>query len=135
MAFPAAEVPSMAQTYDLDIVQGQRFRRGFQWVVSGTPRPLSGHTWRAQARQKEALTAPLILDLASYLTLDDAATTLWLDIPARVTAELDSKKVRAGSCWDIFLWPIGAPDDAFLFLQGAITVDQSATDMRGGSSG
>lgn len=120
----------MAQIYDLELVQGQRFRRGFQWVVGTTPRALGDHTWRAQARQKESLTAPLILDLTPHLTLDADGTTLWLDLPASVTAALDPKQVKDTASWDLFFWPTATPDDAFLFLQGAVRLDQSATDMR-----
>jgi len=121
----------MAQIYDLELVQGQRFRRGFQWVVNGAPRPLGGFTWRAQARQKEALAAALILDLTPHLSTDANGTTLWLDLPASVTAALDPKQVKATASWDLFLWPTETPDDAFLFLQGAVRLDQSTTDMRG----
>lgn len=121
----------MAQTYDLQLVQGQRFRRGFQWIVDGAPRPLGGFTWRAQARQKEALSSQLILDLTPFITLDEAMTTFWLDLPATVTAALDAKKIREESRWDIFVWPTGAQEDAVLFLQGAVVLDQAATDMRG----
>lgn len=121
----------MAEPYSMDLVQGQRYRRGFRYKVGGVAQDLTTFSWRAQARQKEAYNSPLIADFTAYLTLDGSdPTALWLDIPASKTMEIGLSKVATTAAWDLFLWPTGSEDDAFVLVQGPVTLDKSATDMR-----
>lgn len=119
----------MADTYDLAITQGARFRRGFRWKIDGTVQSLTDYQWRAQARQKESATSSLLADFTPYLSLDPDGETLWLDLPATVTAALEPKKIKYESSWDLFIWPATTPDDAFALVQGRVSLDPSATDM------
>lgn len=116
-------------TYDLPLVQGQRFVRGLRWTRDGVAQPLAGYSWRAQVRAKESASSPLLLDLTPLLALNADGVTLDLKIPATTTAALEPRAVKDTASWDIFLWPTGAPEDAFLLLQGAVTLDPSSTDM------
>lgn len=127
----AAEVPGMAGTYTLAIVQGERLRRDFQRRTGDLPQSLAGMAYRAQVRQKESPQSALLLDLTPYLTLDVDGVTLHLSVPATVTGRLQAKAFRPESSWDLFLWPQESPDDAFLLLQGPVTLDPSSTDMSG----
>lgn len=118
----------MATTYDLPLVQGERFQRAFRYKVDTVAQDLSGYSWAAQARQKEQPDGDLLLDLTPYLDLDSGDdTTLVLDVPATVTANLD--KARDSAAWDLFLWPTSTPADGFLLIQGAVTVDRASTDI------
>lgn len=121
----------MAEPYSMDLVQGQRYRRGFRYKIAGVPQSLALHSWRGQARQKEAYNSPLIVDLAPYLALDpDDDTLLQLDIPGSKTMDIGLTKIAATANWDLFLWPTGSEDDAFVLVQGPVTIDKSATDLR-----
>lgn len=115
----------------MDLVQGQRYRRGFRYKVGGVAQSLTDYSWRAQARQKEAYNSPLIADFNPYLALDAGdPTLLWLDIPGSKTMEIGLQKLASTANWDLFLWPAGVEDDAFVLVQGPVTIDKSATDMR-----
>lgn len=119
----------MTQSYDLALVQGQRYERGFRYKVDGTAQDLSAYEWRGQARQKESVDSDLILDLGIYLELDvDDPTVLWLSIPGTITAAVG--KVRDSAAWDLFLWPAGVPDEAICLVEGAVTLNLASTDLR-----
>jgi hypothetical protein len=112
--------------YSLDLVQNERYRRGFRYRVEGVARDLSAYSWAGQARQRESRDAELILDLQPYLTLDPAdPTRLLLDIPATVTANIERAAQKAA--WDLTIWPTGAPEDGIVLVQGPVTLDASAT--------
>lgn len=118
----------MADTYDLALVQGQRLRRGFRLKVEDVAQVLTDYSYAGQVRQKEAPDGDLILDLTPYLALDlQDSTLLMLDVPAIVTAKLP--KARTSAAWDLFVWPTAAPANALLLVQGAASVDRSATNM------
>ena len=116
-------------TYDLPMVQGQRLRRGLRWTRDGVPQSLAGYSFRAQIRAKESATSALLLDLTPHLTLNADGVTLDLEVPATITADLSPRDFKDTASWDMFLWPTGAPEDAFLFVQGAASLDPSTTDM------
>lgn len=118
-------------TYDLTIEQGARLQRTFQYLIDGVAQSLAGYSFKAQVRQKEKRDSLLLLDLTSHLALREGDDTrLDLDVPATVTAALQSTRFREESAWDLFLYPTGDPDAAFLLLQGTASIDPSATDMR-----
>lgn len=114
---------------DLDLVQGQRYQRGFRLLVGGTPRDLTPYSWRSQIRSKDSVAASLILDLAPYLSLDVDGSTLRLVLPASVTYALEPRKFRDETSWDLFLWPTAAPDEAFLFIQGHASLDPATSAL------
>jgi hypothetical protein len=117
----------MSNTYDLQLVQGERFRRGFRYKVDGEAQILAEYTWQAQARAKELHSAALILDITIYLALDADQVTLGLDIPATVTFGL--AKFPQAAAWDLFIWPVANPEDKILLVQGAATLDLATTDL------
>lgn len=116
----------MADTYDLNLVAWERYKRGFRYKVDSVAQNLTTYSWAAQARQAESKDADLILDLTPYLTRDGTDPTLLnLDIPANITGGLD----RAGSKanWDLHLWPTASPAAGFVLVQGRVTIDRTAT--------
>lgn len=120
----------MADTYSLDLVANVRYRRGFRYKVAGEGWPLTGYSWRAQVRRKEAPDAALLVDLSPYLALDGAdETLLWLNIPGSITGDIGEAKMPETANWDLFVWPTDNEDDAILLVQGPVTLDRSATDM------
>lgn len=123
----------MADTYDLALVQGERFRRGFRWTVDGLAQPLAAYSFRAQVRQKELSSSLLLLDLTPYITLSTDGVTLDLHVPASVLGRLNARAFKETAAWDMFLWPSDQFAEAFLLVQGAVTIDPSSTDMRSGS--
>lgn len=116
-------------TYDLSLVQGQRLQRGLRWTRDGVAQTLAGYDFKAQIRAKETASSALLLDLTPYISLNADGVTFDLVVPATVTAALEPKAFKDTASWDMFLWPTGAPGDAFLFVQGSASLDPSTTDM------
>lgn len=119
----------MAAQHDLDLVQGQRFVRGFRWTRDGVAQALAGYEFRAQVRAKEATTSAMLLDLTPLITRNADGVTLDLVIPGTTLAALDPKKFKDETSWDLFLWPTGDQAAAFALVEGLVTLEPSATDM------
>lgn len=120
----------MSDTYDLALVQSERFRRTFRHMVDGDAQSFADWSWQAQIRAKEYRGAPLLLDLTPYVSLVDGdPTRLALDIPATATAAVDSRLFRTGAAWDLLVWPSSSIEDAFVLLQGAVSMDPATSDL------
>lgn len=122
----------MSAPYDLPLVQGERFQRTFQWTdAGGVAQDLTGRSFKSQIRQKESVESLLLLDLTPFITIAADKLSLLLDVPGSATMGVEAKLFKDTASWDIYLWPAGAPDQAFCFLQGAVTLDPATTDLKG----
>lgn len=115
-----------AALYDLKLVQGATYHRTLRWLTNGVAEQLDPYTVKAQVRQQEAVTSPLLLDLTPHITVNLVTDTITLRVPATVTAALDPKKFR-NAAWDLFLIDKVDPTEAFPLLQGAATCDPATT--------
>lgn len=123
----------MADTYDLDLVQGETFIRTFAVTDDDAPFDFTLFTVRAQIRDKESTGGALLLDLSDYCTKAVDGLSVRLRIPANVTSEVDPKKFgKAGATakarWDLFAIETADPTNGRLILQGAASCDPATTD-------
>lgn len=118
-----------AGSYDLLIVQGQRYQRGLTWERRATPEAelepvdMTGYEVEAQIRSRAGASS-IVLDLQDYITITDAeAGEFEIDLPASVTRDLPAKSMR----WDAFAVSLSDSDTAVRFLQGRVRVTASVT--------
>lgn len=112
----------MAKVVDLVWDQGSRVQMLVQPLVDWIP-SLSGYSARGKVRSSRSLPgADLLLDLASYLTLDTGAGTVLLDLPADVTAAQDWTSGE----YDLEIYD-ATPAHAVRFLQGKVKIDREVT--------
>jgi len=129
----------MADSFDLDLVQGETYTRTFAWrQADDSYADLREYDLQAQIRQREDPRSQLLLDLAGYMvvTNEDAVANggagdgkfLVLLIPGRITAAMEARQFKAAA-WDLFAIRTGAPDDSTRILHGDARMDPAATDL------
>lgn len=129
----------MADTFDLELVQGETYTRTFAWrQADGTYADFREYDLQAQIRQREDPRSQLLLDLAGYMVVanEDAEANegagdgklLVLMIPGRITAPMEARAFRV-AVWDLFAIRTGSPDDSTRVLRGDARMDPAATDL------
>lgn len=112
----------MAKVLDLLWDQGSRTMMLVQPVIDWLP-SLAGYSARGKVRTSRTLpNADLLLDLASYLTVNVADGTVLLDVPANILAAQDWTTGE----YDLELYD-GTPAHDVRFLQGKIKLDKEVT--------
>lgn len=112
--------------YDLELTQNSTYERAFTWKQDGLARSLADYDQHAQVRAKEDQDSELLLDLAPYLTREAADTKIRLKIPGSVLADLEPRSFKRAA-WDLVLVNRADPTDRVTLLEGAATLDASAT--------
>ena len=114
----------MASVYDLEIEQGAVFRRTFVWKEDAVEKSLAGWELFSEARKKPG-DADLILDLGMFMTIEPSGATgnIVLEIPGDVTEDVSTKGV-----WDLFIQPVGEPENAVRLLKGKLAIEPQVTE-------
>jgi hypothetical protein len=123
-----------AGQWDYTLREGSRFLRTLQWQDdAGNPLPfLEGTAARSHIRKgsrddlKNQSNASPILDITEYLTIDEAAGELVIDIPSDATIDLAFGPRNEG-VHDIEIVPAGVEEDAFRWVEGVVTYSREAT--------
>ncbi|GAA3027302.1 hypothetical protein [Streptosporangium longisporum] len=113
----------MAGFHRLTIEQGATFEERYEIVGDDEqPWPIPA-TWKVRAQIRAAPLAPaVILDLAQLLSVDHAAGTITLRIPATTTTGLDR-----GGVWDLELYDPDDPGQVSRLLAGPVDLDAEVT--------
>jgi len=118
----------VSDTYDLQLAQGETFRRTFSYADDAVVGSFLDFDIKAEVRQKESVTAKLALALTPLFTVSEDGATATLVIPATATAALDATLFKAsGAFWDMFLVDKNDPDNAELFMEGKAYLNPATT--------
>lgn len=112
--------------YDLELVQNATYERAFTWKKDGLAQSLADYAHHAQVRAREDQDSDLLLDLAPYMTREDANTKIRLKVPGSVLADLEPKAFKRAA-WDLVLVHTADPTDRVTLLEGAASLNPSTT--------
>lgn len=111
------------QNYDLTILQGATFKLTATYKDAyGTGLISASNTVRMKIRQTKTNNGTLILDCASYLTVDSGLSLITLLIPAAITAGLS---FTTTAYYDLEL--VYVDGTVSRLMQGTVTLDSEVT--------